>query len=165
MDNVRQLKRKPSNSAASFATTKKTKNPTGSTSQSGKAKSVHDRANQFKKDSFVVSGGRLFCDACRHEFKIIRSHNLKSHIASVGHRLAMERAYHEQERQQRISRLFEESTSLTKECKFRRFEVTRALLSRVSLSTRYNQEVYCALFWKRAIISLGAEMLHRNSSQ
>ena len=41
----------------------------------------------------------------------------------------MERAYHEQERQQRISKLFEESTSLTKECKFRRFEVTRALLS------------------------------------
>ena len=46
-----------------------------------------DRCNQFPKDYFTVSGGKLFCGCCREE----KLSSIKYHIDSNKHKQSKER--------------------------------------------------------------------------
>ena len=49
-----------------------------------------DRCNQFPKDYFTVSGGKLFCECCREELSLKLS-SIKYHIDSNKHKQSKER--------------------------------------------------------------------------
>ena len=68
---------------------RKTKSATGSSS-SLKSVTPRDRCNQFPKDYFTVSGGKLFCECCREELSLKLS-SIKYHIDSNKHKQSKER--------------------------------------------------------------------------
>ena len=69
------------------------KKPTSRCATDPKTLSVSDRAREFKHEIFVVSGGKLFCSACREEvslkLSIIRNHNQLSMLLVIRKLLAV----------------------------------------------------------------------------
>lgn len=74
----------------------------GTLSSDPKSITPSQRVSEYKQEPFTVSGGHLFCSACREELSLKRS-IISNHIASAKHKRSIERLKNKESRERDIA--------------------------------------------------------------